>query len=263
MTERRSVKSAERALAVFELFSRERRALTIGYISTKLGIPQPSVSMLIQNFVDLGYIDYNRANRTCIPTIRIALLGMWIDRQFKESGTLSAEIAALQVKVGETAFLGIQNGAAAQYIIRQAEQVGDALMVKSGQFRSLTYSAMGRALLARKTDAEVASWVHRSNAEAADPKFKILPSDFKAIITEIRKQGYATTDGDVTPGYGAIAIAFDSPIGQTLAVGVGGGVDRIESKREAIVEALHTFIRNVDARFAAADPARPLQELRD
>ena len=37
----RSIKSAERTLALFELFSREQQPFTVGHISEALRIPQP------------------------------------------------------------------------------------------------------------------------------------------------------------------------------------------------------------------------------
>jgi DNA-binding IclR family transcriptional regulator len=60
----RHVKSAERTLALFELFSLHQRPMGVGEISSLLGIPQPSVSMLVRNLANLGYLERNRAAHT-------------------------------------------------------------------------------------------------------------------------------------------------------------------------------------------------------
>src|SRR5690606_650316 len=88
----RSIKSAERTLALFELFSLEQRPLTIGEISRELGIPQPSVTMLARNLVKLGYIEHDRFSRTYVPTIRIMLLGSWLHRRMNRQGDLETHL---------------------------------------------------------------------------------------------------------------------------------------------------------------------------
>ncbi len=239
----RSIKSAQRTLALFELFSREQRPFTVGRVSEALKIPQASASMLLRNLADLGYLEYDRKARTFSPGIRVALLGSWIDRRFSEAGSLGARLDALQRKVGETAYLGIQNGSAAQYVITQAPENPDRLDVMSGQFRSLTCSAMGRALLSLKPDAEVVTWARRCNAEATEARFVVRETEFLALIRRAREDGYATTEGDVTPGLGAIAAPMPSPMaGSPLALGVGGPIARIRQKRPLILEALRAFI---------------------
>jgi DNA-binding IclR family transcriptional regulator len=239
----RSIKSAERTLALFELFSREQRPFTVGRVSVALAIPQPSASMLLRNLTELGYLEYDRTARTFSPSIRVALLGSWVDRRFGEAGSIGARLDALQRKVGETAYLGIQNGAAAQYVISQRPEHPDRLEVMSGQYRSLTCSAMGRVLLSLKPDPEIMAWVRRCNVEAQEDRFKVRESDFLQLMQQVREDGFATTEGDVTPGLGAIAMPFTSPMGGApLALGVGGPIARIRRKRRTILEGLQGFI---------------------
>jgi IclR family KDG regulon transcriptional repressor len=248
----RSIKSAERTLALFELFSREQRPFTVGHICDALKIPQASASMLLRNLAELGYLEYDRAARTFAPSIRVALLGSWIDRRFDQAGSIGARLDRLQRKVGETAYLAIQNGASAQYVISQRPEHPDQLEVDTGQYRSLTCSAPGRALLSLKPDAEVAAWARRCNAEATQERFKVREAEFLQLIHEVRANGYAQTEGDVTPGLGAIAMTFTSPMGgMPLAVGVGGPISRMRRKRRLVIESIQRF------REAFADDVSP------
>lgn len=238
----RSIKSAERTLALFELFSREQRPFTVGRVSESLAMPQASASMLLRNLTELGYLEYDRAHRTYAPSIRVALLGSWIDRRFGQAGSIGARLDALQRRVGETAFMGIQNGALMQYVLSQESHQPETLSVESGQFRSLTFSAVGRALLSIKPDAEIITWVRRCNVEAREERFKVRDADFMALMQQVRADGFASTAGDVTPGLGAMAVAIPSPMGSApLAVGVGGPIARMRRKRETIIEALREF----------------------
>ena len=238
----RKVKSAERLLALFELFSREQKGFAVGFIANKLNMPQPSVSMLLHNLKDLGYLEYNPSARTFFPSIRVALLGSWIDRRFSEYGSVASHLDELHRKLGFTVFIGIQNGPLAQYVLAQHAEAPDRLDVTSGQYRSLTGSAMGRALLARMPDEEALRWVRRCNAEASHERELVRESDYLALLRKFREQGYAETCGDVTPGLGAVAMTFNSPMGNTpLAVGAGGPSDLVRERLGTVIEELHRF----------------------
>jgi len=235
----RSVKSAERTLALFELFSRRQRPLTVGRIADELSIPQPSASMLLANLRELGYMSYDKVERTYAPTIRVALLGSWINRQFDKAGSLTATLADLQHDIGETVFMGIQNGAFAQYVSAIHHHDPRAMRAESGQHRLLTGSAVGRVLLSLKPDAEVLRWLHRCNAEAPEERFQIPAKAFMAIIETIRDQGFAQTSGDMTPTFGGIAVAVPGPIGlMPMAIGAGVPLERMELKRDRVASAL-------------------------
>lgn len=238
----RQIKSAERTLALFELFSREQQPFTVGRVAHALAIPQASVSMLLRNLQELGYVEHDSHARTYTPSIRVALLGSWIDQRFSQAGAIGKHLDRLQRLTGETAFIGIQNGAAAQYVLSQSPARPDRLEVASGGFRSLTCSAMGRALLSLRPDAEVRAWARRCNAEATEARFKVREAELLVLIKQVRKIGYAETHGDVTPGLGAISVTFPSPMGRTpLAVGVGGPLRRMRTKRNDILTALKEF----------------------
>lgn len=248
MVPARTVKSAERTLALLELFSRERRPLTVGEVANGLAMPQPSATMLLHNLKALGYLHHEAANRRFLPTIRVALLGNWVDRLFAESG-VGATLDRLQKATGETVFLGIQNGAAAQYVMVQRVNEPDRPIIASGLYRSLTRSALGRALLMPKTDAEITRLLRRGNTES-DRAHVVDPRDFLPLIRRFRTQGYAETRGDSVPESSAIAMPFMSPTDKSpLAVGVGGSTDRILRKRARIADSLLLFCASAEARI--------------
>lgn len=243
----RSIKSAERVLSVFEYYSRVQTPLTVSDISRGLDIPQPSASMLLAYLRHLGYLDYDRVTRTYVPSIRIALLGSWIERHFSSSGGLARRLFALSRALDECAFVCVQNGAAVQFVLVENPHAAFRLNVDSGVFRSLTHTAAGRLLLSLKSDKEVVSWVRRCNAEAASGR-KVPEGRMIEIVRDIRRSGYAQTHGDATPGLSAIAIHLRSPTGVApLAVGCVAGLDQMKEKGD---EALR-LLRDLQASFEA------------
>ena len=238
----RTVKSAERTLALFELFSERQMGLTIGQIAAALGAPQPSISVLVRNLVVLGYLEHDQAMRTYIPSIRVVLLGSWIERKFEENQSLVKRLDALQRLVKETTFIGIQNGAYGQYVMVQRPGKPGSLQVHSGNIVHLTACAFGRALLSLKKDSEIASLVKRCNAEVSEGRLRIGRTELQRIVSDIRANGYARTSDARTLGGGAIAMTFELPSTNfPLAVGVGGRVQNLERKHKLIIRSLREF----------------------
>lgn len=240
----RAIKSAERTLALFELFSRVEHPLTVTQVARELDIPQPSATMLLYNLVERGYLDWDREQRTFIPTMRVMLLGSWIERRFQSAGNIVGRLQGLHERLDRmSVVLAIQNGSALQYVLAILdEEKPNRLHVESGALRPLPCSAAGRALLSLKPDAEVIKLVRRCNAETREERFKVQERPYLDLIHAVRQRGYAMTAGDVTAGIGAIAITIPPPMGTIpLAVAVGGPIDQLQANEQRIVSELAAF----------------------
>ncbi|MGE0830750.1 MAG: helix-turn-helix domain-containing protein, partial [Hyphomonadaceae bacterium] len=97
----RSIKSAERTLALFELFSAAERPLAVNEVVHALGIPQSSATMLLQNMAALGYLEYLPELRKYKPSIRLFLLNCWVLRRFGEAADFMEAFNALHEMAGE------------------------------------------------------------------------------------------------------------------------------------------------------------------
>lgn len=245
----RTVKSAMRTLAVFELFSLEQRELRVRDVSKALSMPQPSASMLLEHLVALGYLEHNRRTRTFIPTIRVALLGRWIHRRFAEELQLEQRLDDLQSAVGEMVYIGIENRDRAQYVLVQHPTTPRRFEVHSGQFRPLTRSAMGQILLSQKPDDEILRLVRWTNAQEPNSKLCVSETEFMALIATVRAQGFAESFQASTPGLSAVAVATISPTSDSpIALGVAGPIHRIREKRPLILSELLHLKSELDAR---------------
>lgn len=237
MTER-PIKSAERTLRLFELFSRRQGRLTVSDVARGLAIPQSSASMLLTNLAGMGYLEYNR-DRSYAPTVRVALLGSWLGPRFKGPASLAFWLDELHRDVGEDLYVGIQNGSSAQIVFTR--RADDGLSVDSDQMHSLTKSAIGQAILASNSDREVIRLVRRCNAEA-ETRLRVNEVDFLTLIYDIRRQGFAVTTGYFEPDRMGVAVHIPSATDcMTFGVGFGGSIDRLTTKRDLILRRLLEF----------------------
>ncbi len=92
-----------------------------------------------------------------------------------------------------------------------------------------------------KPDAELVRLVRRCNAEA-ESRHRVDEVAFMKIMEEVRRNGYAVTTGYFAPGRRSIAVPIPSRTDRVpFAVGVAATIERIEAKREQILQALRAF----------------------
>ena len=243
----RRIKSAERTLALFELFAERQIGLSVGVVAHELHIPQPSASMLLHNLTALGYLDYDRQSRLYMPTIRVTFLGSWISQQFGAVRSLAQILTDVQRKLDiEFIYIARQNEVSVQYVWTLEADPPNQLAVAPGVPRSLTCTAAGRALLSMKADQdEVVGWVRRSNAEAPNDRLKISEGRFLNLHDRCRSLGFAETAGDFVPGLGALAVTLPTETGSPLAIAFGGAIDRVRCNRGQILDALRAVRDNL------------------
>jgi len=233
------VKSAERVLAIFEFFRDRKRAATVSEIAGALRLPQSSTTMLLKSLQHLGYLDYTPQTRKLRPTYRVAVLGNWIQQSMSKSGPLTDIMDLVGEATGETVLLGLQNGPNMQYVHIVPASYSVQLVVQVGILRPMTCSALGRALLARKSDDEIRAIVRRNNADADTEMHRVSERQFMEEIAAVRRQGFAESHGKMTPGANVIGMLVpDQPDTAPLAIGVGGPIDRIERRRAEILQVM-------------------------
>jgi len=235
----RPIKSAMRTLALLEYFRRTRASASVTEISAALGIPQSSTSVLLKSLVSLNYVEYDPGTRSFLPSYRVALLGDWIQRARFGDERITDIMEQLQVDTGETVMLGQQTGAGLQYVHVVETTYRIQFMVHVGEVRPISRTGLGQILLSRKSNSEIRAIVRRNNADESH-----VPEYFRetALVQEmeaIRQRGYSETKGRTTPGANTIGMLVRSSGKQSLlAIGIGGPIDRMDSKRQQIIDAL-------------------------
>jgi DNA-binding IclR family transcriptional regulator len=240
-----AVKSAVRAFAVLELFELLRRPLALKEVSSELGYPTSSTSVLLKSLLDIGYLDYDRERRTYLPTMRLGMLGQWVqDSLFGDSQLLEA-MEWLHQRTGEAVILAAQTDLHVQYL--HILYSGRPLEFRAlpGLRRSLGRSGLGWALLAVKPDHEIEQLRRKINAHTEE---KLDREDLTARIAEVRMQGYSFSRHTISDGVGLLAMALPrAGFGRVFAFGVAGNVSGLERKEAEIVAYLRSAIASLSA----------------
>lgn len=234
-----SVKSALRAVQVFEFFLEVRRSATAKEIANSLAIPQSSTSMLLRSLRDHGYLDYDHKERTYLPTPRVTLLGAWLDTGPIRDGRLIDALNWLSEQTLEAILVATRIGIFSHYIYVLQAKGKLRYHIPMGSRRLAVNSATGHVLLSHLDDKEISSIVRRTNAEVEATQI----DSHKTVqsIQQARKDGYAFSRGLVTPGAGAIAMALPESLDTTtrpLAICIAGPLQDLERREAELVEKL-------------------------
>jgi len=234
------VKSARRVFEILETFDRHRRPMALKEILDELGYPTSSGSALLKSLMNLGYLDYDRRQRTYFPTMRVALLGGWVGEALFGDSALLEVMESLHQTCGETMILGIQSDLHVQYVHAIVSNEVLQFRAPPGTRRPMARSGMGWALLAAKSDTEIEDLRRRINAKSEE---KVSWEEIMTRVHEVRSRGYAFSKSTVTEGAGLIAVAVWRPAsGRLFAIAAAGYLPRLERKEAEIAAALREAV---------------------
>jgi DNA-binding IclR family transcriptional regulator len=230
---RSAVKSAARVTQILELFDDIKRSASVMEIADALGYPQSSTSALLRSLVALGYLQYDPAKRSYVTSVRVALLGSWINTHFFAEGAILRMMRELSERTGDTIVLATRNGLYAQYVhVIQATSPA-RLHMTLGTVRPLAYSGAGYALLSQLPKTDATRIITRYNAELSGDERRVNVREVLDILEQTRRRGYVMTTGIQTAGGGIIAAPIPQ-IGDKPGMTVGiGGISEILRAREA------------------------------
>lgn len=239
---RKVIKSAARVIHVLELFDEKRRALSVAEIAKHHVWPHSSTSSLMASLVALGYVHYDANKRTYLPSVRVALLGDWVQDESLKDGQLMRLMQNLNDLTGEAIVLAAQNGLHSQYLRVVQSTNPLRLHLHIGMLRPLFGSGTGSMLLSQMDEAQITKLAGKFNAKAVGDILVDLPRALAQLAVE-KARGYAISLHQVTPHSGLIAMPLPAvSAGKPLVLGISGLTVRIIAKEDEYVKAIRNGI---------------------
>lgn len=224
-------------MRVFEIFAQTKRPMRITELAEELGIPQSSASLLIKTLVQGGYVDYSTKGRTVQPTMRLALLGEWLNDQFSNAGGMHDMLTEIAGVCEDTVLLGAEMGIHVQYfhVVHGTHPLRYDL--KAGTIRYLVDANAGRVLMSLKSDEQIDLIVTKTNTRR---KNQIVDRNkVHEQISDIRENGYSFEQNLVVPGASVIAASLDpGSVQNPLSMGIAGPTQRLQQNLEQNVSLL-------------------------
>ena len=241
--ERKVIKSAGRVLQVLEFFDDVKRPLAVAEIAEHHGWPHSSTSALMSSLVTLGYLHYDSGKRIYQPSMRVALLGDWIQGNLLKDGQLMRLLQHLNDETGETIVLAAQNGLHSQYLRVIQGTTALRMHLHIGMLRPLFGSGTGSMLLSHMEDNMIRKLARRFNATAATEK-QVDSTKLLHDIAADRVRGYAMSLNQVTPHSGLIAMLLPTPAqDKPLVLGISGLTVRLVENEQRYAQAMRNGMK--------------------
>lgn len=236
------VKSARRVMEILELFDEVQAPMQLIDISRRLNYPAASALALLKSLQAMDYMAFDPIQKSYSPTIRVAMLGGWIQGQVFLNGAIVSLMNALVEQIGETVMLGMQNDIYAQYVHTVQSAKSLRYFLKPGTLRPIWRSATGLALLAAQPDEQVRKLIKKINARLDPNDLPIKEPALLDELAQVRHQGYGYSD-QLNEGISAISILLPYKAnGRAVAIGIGGPTTRVKPRLLELVQLMHSLI---------------------
>ncbi|GAA3942258.1 IclR family transcriptional regulator [Microbacterium soli] len=205
--ERPQVPAADQTLRILRHLARRAAPIAASALARDLEIPRSTVYHLLATLQEHGFVVHlPEQRRWGLGTSAFELAGGYA-RQQPLARLGRPLIAALADRVGESAHLAVMSGRDVLYIVEERAARRPALVTDVGVRLPAHLTATGRAMLAalprsqvRALYPDVASFTDRTGRGPA------RPAELREALREVRAEGFAREDGEVTPGFRSVAV---------------------------------------------------------
>jgi DNA-binding IclR family transcriptional regulator len=196
-------------------------------LAARLGEPLSSVYRLMQSLTAVGWVD-RVAKR---GPYRLGLVWMTVGGLLEDHLDIREAcrpaLQSLVASTGTTSFLCVRRGSRAVCLERVEGVSVQSLAMQLGGSLPLYSGAAPRALLAFLSRAEQVDVLAEPTTFRGDPA-RPEPATVEADLAQIRAQGYAVSEGDVTSGVAALGAPVFNHRGEVEgAVSISGLVEQV------------------------------------
>jgi DNA-binding IclR family transcriptional regulator len=231
------VPAAARAMALFEIFAREKRELTKSEVAKLLSLPESSTSDLLNTLHSIGYLTRTATTRRFYPTGRLWSMANEIAGNDPLLSIGAEACALLSERTGETAVFAVRAGASIK--IRAVSQGRHRLryVVGVGDSFSIHGTAVGKALLSCLAEAEMERLLSLNPLQKLTPLTRVEPREIVRHVVECRGKGWFPARDEGTIGVSSFAVAGRAGL-ENVGLGIVGPTDRIAGEADRLVSTL-------------------------
>lgn len=201
------VPAAENTLRILEYLSAQRGPVPAANVAAALGLPRSTVYHLLTVLCDHGFVlHFPEAKRYGLGVAAYELSSAF-SRQEPLSRLGRPILAALVDGIGESGHVAVLHGRDVVYIVEERAPRRPRLVTDVGVRLPSHLTASGRALLATLPAGQLRALY--PDAAAFEDRTGSGPHSYgelKRVVAEVRERGYATEDGEVTPGFASVAV---------------------------------------------------------
>jgi DNA-binding IclR family transcriptional regulator len=211
------VKSANRALDIFELLAGESHGLTVSEIGDRLGLARSSAHGLVRTLHGRGYLMEDGARRYHLGA-RLIQLGLNVAESLELRTAARAPLERLVAATHDTALLVVPEGGELLYVDKVLSDARDVRTdPRVASRRPLHCSSLGKALLAALDDESVLTVIETVGLERATEYSLGDRDELLMDLERTRHRGYAVDQQEALLGVWCVGAPIRDHTGRPVA----------------------------------------------
>ncbi len=237
--------SLENALKIVALLDKERPVLRVGEVCRDLGLPKSSVSRLLKTLSEYEIVEREPGDTGYGAGRRMLLLSDLYAARHKLQALVDTAMETLIADFQFASYSAVLSGSEIIIIRVRHGSYPLKLVQEIGVPMPAYPTSVGRALLARKPDAEILELV-RAGRPQAPSEAEILDA-----IAEVRESGASLTANTIIPGIAALGVAVhDARHAETLGFSISYPVAATdEALRARMLQRIREEARAIGSRI--------------
>jgi DNA-binding IclR family transcriptional regulator len=210
------------AMDVLKLIARLRRDITVMDVANELGQPKSSASRTLSMMASYGFLERDPMTRAYRPGSVIMEASYHFRASRNAASLLEEALLALVAKTGYTGYLNVMDQADSVVIQMRTSTGSGVLQIYTppGTRAPAYASSIGRAMLARLSDAEVVALIG-PRMELRRGNVPRTRKDLLERLAQVRATGWALSRGEYVDNVAGISSAvIDSAHGQVYGIGI-------------------------------------------
>jgi DNA-binding IclR family transcriptional regulator len=247
------VPAATRTLMVLRFLAAQPDPVPLERLASAVGLPRSTAYHLVNAMIEQGFVTHIAEERRYCLGVAAFEVGIGYARQAPLQRIAHQPLARLVDQIGQSAHLAVPHGRDVLYVLEERAPGRAPLVTDVGVRLPAHLTASGRAMLAAMPASQVrALYPDRSAFVDRHGRGPQSLSALRSVLSETRRRGYATEDGEVTPGFASVAAAVLDHNGTPLA-GIATTYESRESiDLDSLVEAVSATARTVSRRLGGA-----------
>jgi DNA-binding IclR family transcriptional regulator len=226
-----TVKSADRTLEVLELLAASPTRRGLGELARELDIPKSSLHGLLRTMVARGWVEADATGTRFGLGLRALQVGAAYLDTDDVVGLLRGILDELAAQFGETVHLGRLDGASVVYLAKRESIHPLRLFSAIGRRLPAHATALGKALLAERSDDEADRLLSWPLARLT-PRTLTDAAAFHGDLAEIRRRGYAVDHQENSDGIVCFGAALPLRVPAVDALSISMPASRITDDTE-------------------------------
>jgi len=225
---RGGIQSLERAFSILEQVALHRDGITLAELCKGVGLHSSTTFHLVRTMVQLGYASQDPGTKRYKIGRKVFALAAGALDESELVNRATPLLERLSGETNESSHFAIRSGFDVVIVARTGGTGMFHLVDRAGAVRPANATALGKALLAALTPAQLEHYFDKTELQRFTPKTIVERDALVAELDRVRRNGIAFDDGEFDHEVRCVAVPVYDFLGRVAgAVGISGPMWRL------------------------------------